>query len=253
MFKTEAEFLKAYDMNKFERPTGYTSDIVIFTLLTNEIDRTKRDLHVLLVKRKDHPGKGKWALPGGFVEHGEDALTGAYRELEEETGVEDVYLKHFGVYDAYGRDPRGNQWVITNAHYAIVHERYLERRVAGSDAEEIRLIPVSELGNIQFAFGDHSKIIDDALACVKKDMRETTVAKEFLDVEFAAMDLLNVLKMFEVFEADFPVSNFYSRLKKMKFVEPVMVNGVHKRGRDHSKRLAKLYRFNDEDQVASIY
>ena len=253
MYTSEKDFLDNYDMNKFERPTGYTSDIVIFTLLTNMLDNTKRDLHVLLVKRKDYPGKGKWALPGGFVEHGESALNGAYRELVEETGIDDVYLKHFGVYDEFGRDPRGNQWVITNAHYAIVPERYLEHRVAGSDAEEVRLIAVSELDNLPFAFRDHRKIIEDALNCVKKDMRETTVAKKFLDGEFAALDLLNVLKQFDVFENDFPVSNFYVRMKKMKFIEPVIVNGVHKRGRAHSKRLAKLYRFNDVEEVASIY
>lgn len=253
-YKTEKDFFANYNMNQYERPTGYTSDIVIFTLVRDEWDVTKRVLNVLLVKRLDHPGKGKWALPGGFVEHGEDALTGATRELEEETGVSDVFLKHFGVYDAYGRDPRGNKWVITNAHYAVVNEKYLKRRRAGDDAEEVRLIPVSQLSTIEFAFGDHHQIINDALLEVSKDMSTTTVAKEFLEEEFAVSELFDVLKLFGVFPDSYPLSNFYMRVNKASFIDPVLDRrGEHVRRNDRTTRLAKMYRFNDEEPIPTIY
>jgi ADP-ribose pyrophosphatase YjhB (NUDIX family) len=257
-YKSEKEFLNDYDMNKFERPTGYTSDIVIFTLVkTNEYDEEakafKNDLQLLLVKRLDYPQKGKWALPGGFVEIGENALDGAVRELEEETGISDVYVKHFGVYDDYERDMRGNKWIITNAHYAIVNEKYLEKRKAGSDAEEVRLFSYKEVFELDLAF-DHEKIIKDAYEIIKKEMLETTLAKEFLNKEFFLSDLFMVLNSLE--EMEIKKSNFFTKASKLPFIEVVVdENGKLKKEISHSKakRPSAMYRFKDLKVRASIY
>jgi len=147
----------------------------------------------MLIKRaeKDPHGKpntegGKWALPGGFIEPNETAYEAAVRELEEETGVTGLKIKHFGVYDKEGRDERG--WIISNAHYAIVPETLLEQRKAADDAIEVELFNVNSLSEIQLAF-DHKKIIDDALWFIKKDMALTTLAKNFLPKEFVLSEL----------------------------------------------------------------
>ncbi len=47
----------------------------------------ERDGRVLLGRRRYDPGAGRWDLPGGFVEEGEDALEGLHREVREETGL----------------------------------------------------------------------------------------------------------------------------------------------------------------------
>ncbi len=62
------------------------------------------DGRIVLVQRSD---SGKWGLPGGMVDWGEDIPTAAVRELEEETGLKLVKIRRLvGVYSAPDRDPR---------------------------------------------------------------------------------------------------------------------------------------------------
>lgn len=66
--------------------------------------------YVLLIKRKNEPFKGCWALPGGYLELGETFLEAAQRELQEETGLY-IPKESFNPYpiisDTIDRDPRG--------------------------------------------------------------------------------------------------------------------------------------------------
>ena len=86
---TEQEFLSRYNPQKYEHPS-VTVDTLILTT-----DKSGEDYHlqILLVQRKDHPFLHKWAIPGGFVGMRESVEQAAVRELEEETGLRDVYLE----------------------------------------------------------------------------------------------------------------------------------------------------------------
>ena len=79
---TEAEFLKNYDSSKYEKPS-VTVDVLIFTILNKKTDNYRKlddkKLSLLLVKRGGHPFKGKWAIPGGFVNMNESLEEGAKR------------------------------------------------------------------------------------------------------------------------------------------------------------------------------
>ncbi|WP_147654467.1 NUDIX domain-containing protein [Methanomassiliicoccus luminyensis] len=114
------------------------------------------DGKIVLIRRGREPGKGKYALPGGFVEYGERTEDSAVREVREETGLETAVLGLLGIYSDPSRDPRGH---IISAVYVL---RLIggEPR-AGDDAEGVELFPLDKLPELAF---DHAKIIGDYLS-----------------------------------------------------------------------------------------
>ncbi|MEK4439321.1 NUDIX hydrolase [Paenibacillus sp. FSL K6-2862] len=175
--------LKLYNVKKYRTPDGYTSDIAIFTIPSNEKIKTHMlDIKILLIQRSvtDSEGRpnieaGKWALPGGFVNPDETAFECAKRELTEETSVEISHLEHFGVYDQPGRDPRG--WIISNAHLALVPENKLTKRRANDDASDAQLFSINEVFKMDIAF-DHAQIINDGLNVIKSKFIEMGNSKD---------------------------------------------------------------------------
>ncbi|WP_409370265.1 NUDIX hydrolase [Lysinibacillus sp. 38-6] len=133
---TEREFLQQYKVGDYERPS-VTTDMVIFTVTEEEADSYRKlpekELRVLLIRRAGHPFLGKWALPGGFVRSNETTEQAAVRELQEETGVEDVYLEQLYTFSDIGRDPR--TWVISCSYMALINSDKLELK-AGDDAAD---------------------------------------------------------------------------------------------------------------------
>ena len=123
-------------------------------------------LRILLIQRGNPPFAGSWALPGGFVEEGEQVAEAAPRELAEETGlrVDAGALELLGVYDTPGRDPRG--WTVSVVYIARVPG---ESAVAGADdAGDARWFAVEELPELAF---DHALILADARAFVAAPSR----------------------------------------------------------------------------------
>lgn len=109
---------------------------------------------ILLIKRGNDPFKGKWALPGGFVEMEEDLEDSARRELAEETGIALQSLKQFAAYGKPGRDPRGRNISVVYYH---ISENPLHA-TAGDDAAESCWFELNDLPELAF---DHKEIIND--------------------------------------------------------------------------------------------
>jgi 8-oxo-dGTP diphosphatase len=112
----ELEFLASYDASVFARPS-VTVDVVLFTV-------HKGALFTLVVRRTEHPYKGRWALPGGFVAIDEGLGAAAARVLRTKCSLDKVYLEQLGTFGEPKRDPRTR--VISVAYYALVDARRFE-------------------------------------------------------------------------------------------------------------------------------
>jgi 8-oxo-dGTP diphosphatase len=124
-------------------------------LLTADCVVFDRDGRLLLIRRKNPPFKGRYALPGGFVELGESVEDAALRELEEETGITGKIIKLIGVYSDPKRDPRGH--TVSTAF--LVRPRSIKVQ-GGDDAESAAF--VEDWRGLKLAF-DHNTILKDAL------------------------------------------------------------------------------------------
>lgn len=131
-------FLEEYDPRKYENPC-VTADILVFKH-KESFHTVETGLKLLMIKRKNHPSIGYWALPGGFVEIREDLETAARRELEEETHLSGIAMEQIYTWGEYWRDPRAR--IITTSFLALVDESIAPIE-AGDDAEDAAWMDVS--------------------------------------------------------------------------------------------------------------
>lgn len=120
--------------------------------------------HVLLVKRKVNPGKGCFALPGGFVNQSESIENACLRKLREETkiavGSKELQgsIKHRHVFDHPNRDSRGR--VISHAFMFELNVKELPEIAAADDAQEVLWLPLYKIEENECDFfNDHAQIV----------------------------------------------------------------------------------------------
>jgi len=128
---------------KYPRP-ALTVDAIV-------LRRHECQWQVLLVERGIDPFKGKWALPGGFVNMDELLENACIRELKEETGLQVAKMIQFKTFDAINRDPRHR--TISVVHYTVLKDD--QKIEAGDDAKKVAWFPVTDLPELAF---DHSLI-----------------------------------------------------------------------------------------------
>lgn len=230
----EARFLESYQPADFPRPS-VTVDLVVLTI-------DDCDLKLLTVQRNEHPFKGRWALPGGFVrvgrsreEQGEGVDEAARRELHEETGLPEgaVYLAQLHTFGAPNRDPRMR--VISVAYYALVRPTLAPLVRPGGDVHKVRWQSLAEAPALAF---DHDAIVACALTRVREEIDRSHLAFELVPDTFTIQQLRAVHEV--VKGAALDPGNFRKRFLRM------LDDGVleHARGkRLTSSKPAQVYRF----------
>jgi 8-oxo-dGTP diphosphatase len=220
---------KTDSLERYPRP-HVTVDLVIFSIIED-------DLKVLLIRRAEEPYKSSWALPGGFVEINESLEQAAARELEEEVGVQDVYLEQLYTFGDVGRDPRGR--VISIAYFALV-DAERQRIVAASDAAAAEWRSVFAPPELAF---DHRKVLDYAVWRLRTKLEWTTVGYELLPHKFTLSELQRVYEI--ILQRPVDKRNFRKRILAQGEIRELNLTRA-----DGAHRPARLYSFREKQESA---
>lgn len=199
-----------------------TVDIVIFTIQGGA-------LKVLLIRRGIAPFKDSMAIPGGFVEEDESLDAAAVRELQEETGVADVYLEQLYTFGDPKRDPRGR--VVTVAYYALIPAGHAIK--AGSDASAAEWKDAYDLPKLAF---DHRGIVEYAIERLRNKLEYTTVGFKLLPEQFTLSELQAVYEA--ILGKKLDKRNFRKKLDLLGVLKPLSL------WRHTGRKPARLYSFS---------
>jgi 8-oxo-dGTP diphosphatase len=235
----EREFLAGYDVSAFERPS-VAVDVSLIAVRDGK-------LVTWLVRRAEHPHRGRWSLPGGFVRMKESLEAGAARVLAEKTGVRHVFLEQLFSFGAPDRDPRTR--VISVAYYALIDVAKLEPLAAQRGDQvcvaELDVPWAEETGGpvdalldgkaIKLAF-DHAEQLGMAVKRLRGKLAYAPIGFQLLPDQFTLRDLQLI------HEAVLGRSvNKDSFRRKMLASGQLEATGEHQSEVDH--RPAELYRF----------
>ncbi len=209
-------------INKYQ--TAFSVDNIIFGF-------DEGNLKILLIKRREDPFAGMWALPGDIVRHDENLKDAAFRVLDQLTGVKDLFLEQVFTFGKVDRHPKGR--VITVAYYSLINIAGVDIRPA-SFAEQVAWREVRAIESLAF---DHYKIMNTCLAKLKREVKFRPIGFELLPQKFTLSQLQSLYEV--VLEKELDKRNFRKKLLSMNVLET-----SHETQQNVAHRPAKLYSFD---------
>ena len=243
--ETEADFLSRYDVTVFDR-FSVSVDVVLLSVIDGE-------LFTVLIRRKEHPHKGQWSLPGGFLRKDESLPDAAARVLEQKVGLGGVFLEQLFTFGAPNRDPRTR--VITVAYFALVDASRFPSSEHNKGHFEIALLGVpweGETGGPVDAIGpngearplafDHADILGMSVKRIRGKLDYTPIGFQLLPPLFTLRDLQVVHET--VLGRPLNKDSFRRRMLASGLLE-----ATGERRQDAAHRPAELYRFSRRSAV----
>jgi len=191
------------------------------------------NISILLIKRKYEPFKGKWAIPGGFVENNESLEEAAERELQEETGIKINFLEQLYTFGKPSRDPRGR--IVSVVYFGLLRPDGLKIS-ASTDAGDVQWFNIDKMPNLSF---DHKEILELAIKRVQAKITYEPIGFELLNKKFPFSDLEKLYTTLLGREID--RRNFRKKFIKLNILDEL--DELHLKGHG---RPAKLFQFNQK-------
>jgi 8-oxo-dGTP diphosphatase len=204
-------------------PIGVAVDVAVLSIVDGR-------LSVLLVKMRRPPFEGRWALPGGLIRLDETVETAALRELEEKTGLAEVWIEQLYTFSDPRRDPNGR--CVSVGFLALIPSARA-RLEATTKYAGVGFFPVDELPSLAF---DHAAIVAAAVDRLRAKLEYTNAAYSLLPEAFSLSDLQRAYEI--VLGTTLDPRNFRKRVLELGLVK--QTGGLRRSG---AHRPARLYRF----------
>ena len=169
------------------------------------------NLKVLLIRRKDEPFAGYWALPGDIVQPAQDLDEGALHVLEQLTGIKNVYLEQVHTFGKVDRHPRGR--VITVAYYSLIKIDDVQIRPS-SFADKVEWKEIRAIEKLAF---DHYEIMMTCLNRLRRNIKYQPIGFELLPKKFTLTELQNLYE--SILEKELDKRNFRKKILSMNILK----------------------------------
>lgn len=193
-------------------------------------------IKVLLVKRKNNPYNGMWALVGGALYNNEELLDGMKRELKEKTGIENIDIYFSSVIGEVNRSPL--QRMIAISYIGIIDNKrvdFLKETMKTSDADWVSIENVPTLAY------DHNNILNESIKTLKEKIVETDILKSLYPEGFTIPEIQKVYET--ILNKEFDRRNFRKKLLSLGFIID-----TNKYKNFEGSKPAKLYRFDKRNK-----
>ena len=196
---------------------------------------------VLLIRRKNEPFKGMWALVGGALYNDEELIDGLKRELKEKTGIENIHLEMANVYSRIDRSPVMRMVAIS--YIGIVDKNKLSILKETLKTVDCDWFPLDRIPKLAY---DHNEILEDAAKLLKERIKKTDMLRYLYPSGFTMPEIQKVYE--SILGVSFDRRNFRKKLLSLGFIKE-----TNKTERFEGKKPAKIYEFKKQHEIKSIF
>lgn len=208
----------------------------IFTVEGNHIK-------VLLIKRKNEPYKEKWALVGGALYNNEQLEDGVRREIFEKTGIKDVELYQYGVFDELGKTEDIPMRMVTIAYLGLIDGKKTKIIKENRNTVDVAWFDIDKVPDLAFS---HNEILNKEIEKLRELILESNILKVLLPKEFTMPQLQSIYE--GILNKTFDRRNFRKKILSLNIIDDtnkeISLNG---------NKPSKLYRFKDVIEDKKIF